>query len=93
MYYNTTNIQSSTQSSAQSSIKNNIPPYSLYWTRYKQPCFNKSNSFFDLNMKRKALTLQYNNTHTQQKKTVLFIKAVKNKNRMNNRYVKKNVEP
>tara|TARA_Y100000748_G_C15480864_1_gene482727 strand:- start:132 stop:1340 length:1209 start_codon:yes stop_codon:yes gene_type:complete len=38
-------------------------------------------------MKRKALTLQHNNTHTQLKKSMLYIKAVKNQNRMNNRFM------
>ena len=79
------NIQPSLQSKPQ------IPPYSLYWTRYKEPCPNTTDSFFELNMKRKALTLQYNNTHTQQKKTALYIKAVKNQNRITNRYIQKDI--
>ena len=80
-------VESSVESPIESPVEspNSMPPYSLYWTRYKEPCPNKSNSFFELNMKRKALTLQYKNTHTQQKKTAQYIKAVKNQNRMNNR--------
>lgn len=63
------------------------PPYSKYWTRYKTLCPNKTNSYFQLNMKRKALTLQYNNSnYTKLKNTTLYIKAVKNQNRIANRY-------
>ena len=70
-----------------------VPPYSLYWTRYKHSCPNKINSYFELNMKRKALTLQHNR-HTQLKNINVYIKAVNNQNRIVNRFLhnsKKNV--
>ena len=31
------------------------PPYSQYWTRYKEPCPNMNNSFYQLNMKSRSL--------------------------------------
>ena len=61
--------------------------YSQYWTRYNNQCIKQNNTFFQLNMKRKALTLQYNITQTQLKQTSLHIKAVKNQNRISNRYL------
>ena len=95
MYGNKTNnilFSSSTSPLTSSSVSSPTPSitpspllYSQYWIRYKEPCPNKNSSYYQLNMKRKALTLQYNNSHTQIKKLNQYIKAVKNNNRITNR--------
>ena len=85
MYGNLNNNIITSTSSTSSSSPTPLPaPYSEYWTRYKNPCPNyKKTPFFQLNMKRKALTLQHNNT--QLKQTNQYIKAVKNQNHIANR--------
>lgn len=91
MYESLTNNNISTSSpstsSPSASSRPQSPPYSKYWTRYKESCPNNiNNSFYQLNMKRKALTLQYNNSnYVQLKKTKKYIIAVKNQNRITNR--------
>ena len=96
MYYITTNVQTTSEPNKQSNSQ--IPSYSLYWTRYKELCPNKSqisdvsNLFFELNMKRKALTLQHTNTQSSLKKSNLYTKAVKNQNRITGRFIDNNSE-
>ncbi len=92
MYYIRTNVQATSEPNIQSSSQ--IPSYSLYWTRFKGICLNKSTnkdiSFAELNMKRKALTLQHTNTQSSLKKSNLYTKAVKNQNRITGRFINNN---